>query len=586
MPLSNITYEVDSGGVSGIVSLSPIIDDLLFEEVPADDVRGYIRTLNTEMVFRGSDYDFFYDNYEVSGTCSNLDFTIKLSGSTYYTGQLKLGSDRVRWDISNKKMFARLDQKRPEQCFLDDWEDTINLLTSTTKTTVQPFIGTFTEETCGPVSGGSPIEINGFFENNVSGCLTGPRQSYSLQRAYIEEVSPTKYNHYATWVSERVTVSCSGGSPNEPPGDGWILVSDNCPTNAVYGRAPDMVYIGEQSESTGKYWDNTYEVGGRFDEDGNAVANIDNGVLLKEGLESKAPACINNVRSNFFNINASGASPSGEPYTTAATDLPNVVIFQKSDVKRPGAEENARNGEWTFKEFLESLKAQFNVDYEINSNDVLRIEHVSYFSKTNGLDLTSGSYAARIAGLNAYRYAPGEVPTQEKWEYMETVSQLFTGRPIVYDNCVSDDATEELVSMGPVNNDISFIQANTDLVDDEGFVFANTYASGSNYYLITEQTEFGSEYLLNGHMSIPNLQQNYHRWERPLINGNLNNVDVTFESAIRRKEQVELSIKYDRKNFASFDADQLIKTQLGWGEVLRLQYSTKNETLTLTLKHA
>ena len=576
MPLNGYTFSVN---VSGSQAVTPINNDLIFEETEDQDLLTYVRRCTTELVFKGTDYTYFYNNWEASGTCEALEFNINYGGSLFYTGILRMGTERTKWDIDNCTFRAILDPSGDFICLQDNWEDEINILTTTTKRTVQTFLGTLTEDTCGPVSGASPIQINGFFELNVSGCLTGPLSAWSLQRAYIEEITPgVQYNHYATFVSEQVTVNCSGGSPIEPPGDNWILITDNCPTDATYGRAPQMNYVGEQSGTTGKYWDNTYEVAGVNYE------LIDNGVLLNDTLTNKKPSCISSVVSDFFNLNPSGDAPSNAAYTEAAENLQDLVIFQKSDVKRPDDDFNAWNGEWTYKEMLESLKAQFNIEWRIASG-ILRIEHVSYFSPAQGLDLTSATYSARINKFNRYEYDGSQVPKRELFQFMETASQAFQGLPIKYSNCVSDGAEDTVIDFGEVNNDVAFIQANTDMVDDQGFVFVAAYENDTEYYFVSEASEIGGALLLNGHMSIPNLQDHYHKWDRPLITGNMNNVAETFNSAIKRKKQVELSIPMDPATFAAFDANQLVKSGLGWGEIDSLNYSARSCTLTLRLRH-
>jgi len=582
MPLTGFTYSVD---IASGTAVNPINDDLVFEERIDSDVNAYVRQLTTELVFRGDDYDLFYD-YEASGACAELEFNISYNSNPFYTGILRIGSDRTSWDIDNCTFRATLDPSGDWQCFKADWEDEINILNNTTKRTVGTLLGSLVRETCGPVSNPVPIEIMGFFEQNVSGCLSGPVSAYSIERAYIEFSGGT-YNHYAEWVSEQVVQDCSGGTPIPPPGDGWTLITDNCPTNATYGRAPQMEYVGELSDDTGKEWDNTYQVAGTTDANGVTIIEVDNGVLLTDILTGKKPACIDTVVSDFFGLNEDNTHPDNAAYDEAAANLQHVIVFQKSDVKRPNAENNARTGTWTFRDLLESLRAQFNVEWRVTGT-TLRIEHVSYFERDQGTDLTTGANERFTRGLHEYSYDGTLVPKREIWQYMETVSQGFTGQPIYYSNCVSDDAEDAVIDMGRVNNDVSYIQANTDQVDDEGFVFVAAYfttGKGYSYYFVSEESEFGGDTLLNGHMSIPNLQEHYHRWDRPLLAGRMNNVDTTFETAIPRKAQAEISIPMAPDSFAALDAYELINTQMGWGEVESFRYSARSCTLTLKLKH-
>lgn len=576
MPLSDYTYYVTT---SGNVQVYPVVNDLVFEDTEDEDRGGYVRRLTTELVFAGADFDLFYDNYEVSGLCATLPIEIRYQGSAFYNGILRVSPDRGKWDVSNCRYRTNIEPSGDWQCLFDGWEDEFNIFTPVSEVTVNTFLGTLTEYTCGPVSAGAPITVNGYFEQNVSGCLAGTLDAYSLKRARIEQ-SGAVYNHYATWVTELITLSCSGGSPVTPPGDGWVLITDNCPTNATYGRAPQMIYDGDYRESSGLYWDNRYLVAG------GDVTEIDNAVPLNDLLEAVHP-CSGDVVSDFFGINPDATYPSGSAaYTEALANLQSVVIFQKSDVKLANASNNATIGRWTLRELLNSLKTQFNIEWRVQAGGILRIEHVSYFERSQGLDLTSGANATRIAGLYSYEYDGDGIARYETWEFMEGASNLFNARRIEYGDCVGPDAPEQIVNRADrVNNDIGYIQASPDQIADDGFVFANTYVSGGNYYFVTEASEFGGDLLFNGHMSWPNLMEHYHRWRRPLPTGTLNNVLQDFESSIPRKQQAEVSIFMSPTTFSTFDSGNLVKTQLGWGEIVNLRYSAASCRLSLKIRH-
>lgn len=576
MPLSDFTYHVT---LSGEVEVFPLNEDLVFADAEDDDLGVFVRTLVTELPFDGADFDLFYP-YEQNRQCVSVPFTVKKSGVDYHKGLLKIGTSSVSWDVSNCRLFATIAPSGSYRCLRDNWEAEFNMFTNVTEVDVQTFLGTLTESTCGPNNQPAPIQINGFFEQNVSGCLSGPGAAWSLKRAYIEEITPgSSYDHYATFVSEQVTVACSGGSPVPPPGDGWVLITDNCPTDALYGRAPQMIYEGEFSASSGKYWDNRYQVAGA------ESTEIPNGVLLNDLLVAENPCSNLTIRSNFFGINPSGSSPSGLAYTQALENLQSVVIFDKSDVKRPTADEQATSGIWTYKKLLEHLQLQFNIDWRIQGS-VLRIEHVSYYARGQGLDLTLAPYEETIRNLNQYDTSDEGVARFENWQFMEPASSLFQAQRIKYGSCAGDDVEEENPFVADLaNNDIGYIQANPDQVSDEGFTFANTYLSGSNYYLITEASEFGGDLLINGHLSWPNLIQNYQLYRRPLPSGNVNNVDTVFFSSIPRRTQTPLEVLYPVDDYKNLDPYELIKSGLGWGEVETAEYSVRNCTLTLNLKH-
>lgn len=576
MPLTDFTYYVTSGASD--VQIYPQFDedvDLFFEETEDDELGVYIRRLSTEIKFAGDDYDYFNDNWESQGNCASLPFIVKYQDSEFYKGILKVGTSNTDWDHSICEMTARIEPSGGWVCLKDEWEEEFNILQNSTKVEVQTFLGTLSETTCTSASLPEIIPSSGYAYTNLTGCLSNP-DAYSLKRYYVQGTSGD-YFHNATWVTEQVTVACVSGSPVTPPGDGWELITDNCPTDATYGRAPVMEYTGPVA---GLPIDERWSVVGAD------YTAVDNGVMLQDILEDHAPSCITGIQSDFLGINPQGDAPSNSVYTTASGNLSDIVVFQKSDMKFPDASQNAFNGKWTYKEILESLKAQFDIEWRVNgTGDTLRIEHTSFYSSTSGLDLVT-NYPDDIAGLHAYTYRDGEVAQYEEWKFMETVSQDFLGTSVRYDQCISEESQDVVsYSYGQVNNDVSYIQNNTDQVSDEGFVFVNTYVSGSNYYFISETSTFSGNLLVNGHLCTPNLLENYHTYNRLFPTGYMNNVLTTFDASLPRRTQVEIQIRYPLADFPSFDASQLVRTQLGWGEIDRMTYSAATEVMTLTIKH-
>lgn len=255
MPFSDFNFYVVTSGDIEVFPLQDPDFDLVFTDQEDDDLGLYIRTLDSSLVFGGSDYDFLYDNYEVSGLCDQLPFRIDYKGSEYYTGTLDIGTDNLEWDRSNCRLIAQISPSGDYSCLRDGWENEFNMYDGVTEYPVETYYGTLTELTCGPVSAANPIEIMGYFETNVTACLAPALpSSYSLLRAYIVEVTPgVRYDHYATWITEATSTTCPGASPVPPPGDGWVITSFICPGTAFYIRPPALSYVGEQSAITGNY---------------------------------------------------------------------------------------------------------------------------------------------------------------------------------------------------------------------------------------------------------------------------------------------------------------------------------------------
>lgn len=570
---SDFTYTITSGATE--IPVTPVMATLAFTGEDDEEVGAYPRRIDGELAFVGADFALLYDNWESAGQCAALPFNVKYQGATRYRGILRIGSANVRWDISNCRAYASIDPSGAYLCAKDSWETEFNVLGYKTET-VSPVLGTLATITC-------TDSDTSFSLRDIDSCLTAPSGTWTVYRNQCTNAGGGNFDYSTTWIREEVTIACVSGAAVAPPG-GWELVMDNCPTNATFARKPatDFNFDNSYFNVLDSYLEWYDVVSGSVE--------YDNGVLLNSVLQGSNNCTGLTVRSNFFNINPSGASPSGTVYETAADYLQSILIFQKSDIKRPGASQNATVANWTFKGLLQSLREQFNIRWRITPG-TLRIEHASYFTGTQGLDLTAGSYAARIQGLHAYSMDNGRAARRERWQFMEETYYGFRGEPITYTECVPYDAEEEEIhDIGPVNNDITYIQNNTGQVSDEGFVFINAYANTASgtYHIITTDNFTGlagAAPLLNGHMAIPSLLHYYHRHERMLPAGTLNGDAVTFDSTQRRRRQVDLSVVMSNADFLDWDESELINTQMGWGKVVRYRYDAKSYLLTLTLSY-
>src|SRR5690606_27786527 len=123
------------------------------------------------------------------------------------------------------------------------------------------------------------------------------------------------------------------------------------------------------------------------------------------------------IKSDFFQINPE--NPSTVNYVTnAPSKVMNVMVFQKSDIKRPGAGASASRAEWTWEKLMQTLKFMFNVEWRIVGNQFV-VEHVSWFGKNIGFDLTLSKYKKYLVGSRRYTYKNEDIPRQERWLWKE-----------------------------------------------------------------------------------------------------------------------------------------------------------------------
>ena len=576
MNLTGFTYyiTVDSVETELFPYFPPDAVTLEFED-ERDEIFGFYRkTLETPLVFKGASYDFLLA-LEDSGDCGVYEFSIRYNGVEKFAGLIRFCTNAMAWDRSKCRVTVRVDNTDAYQCLVEAWEDEINILTGTTKVEVGYSSGEIAYITCEEVRTSSDPGWEDF-ETPVDSCISG-QQAWVLYQHWVTDGGSTR-TWTSTYVREEYTAACSGASPIPPAGDGWLLEDDNCPTDALYVR--ELVQ-GTPFPVDGDYiFSIEYEIAG-LSGDG---LSIDNGVRLDHVLDTFNP-CAGGIVSDFFTINPDSTHPVNDPYTEALANLANVIIFQKSDVKRPSVSGNATNGKWTLKDILEVLKYQFNVEPRIFSGD-LRLEHVSYWEQeTNGTDLTAGSYAERIAGLYAYTYDSVNAGRAEKWTFQDRCSLAFEGIPVTYETYPSSAPIIEY-PISRVTNDVEFISDNPDSIQDDGFVFVAAGESGGVYFMVSETNVYiPTQTNINGHMSIPNLLDHYHKYGRLQPSGTMNGAIETFESSIRRKIQVDLQVKIPVQDYFDMDFSHLIKTQIGWGKVEKAGYNAASCTLTLTLRH-
>ena len=74
-----------------------------------------------------------------------------------------------------------------------------------------------------------------------------------------------------------------------------------------------------------------------------------------------------------------------------------------------------------------------------------------------------------------------------------------------------------------------------------------------------------------------NLLEYYHRFDRVLLTGTLNYETQTFDSATKKRQQIQLTLP------VGFYYNQYIKTTLGTGEIKDYEESLQNKHVKLTL---
>lgn len=414
-------------------------------------------------------------------------------------------------------------------------------------------------------------------------CGTGEANDGNWVATNAMSSSPDGMHHNVrtTWKREIIEIDCL-----ETPESDWVLVEDNCGTTgkkkfakrvelvncSSYGTSPD-------ENGAGYSFNYSCDVLGY---DG-GLTSIDNGLLFKDVMiELIRAACPNlTLKSEFFQINPDVVT--GTNYVTGkSSKVNNIVIFQKSDVKRPTASNNASKLEITLEDILEVIFIMFNVKWRIVGN-VFRLEHVSYYAKGVGIDVTSNDLKKWFVGHHVYSYESSKIPQKEAFKFKEQQGTDWN-LEVIYSGCVSTDKKNEVTNIiDEAMTDIVFAMNNPEsdnkFVDDNGFVLVSTRKINNEYFINSEASTNGSR--LNNVFAWVQLFRDYHYYERPMKSGKVNGVLTEFITTIPTKKGDRFAIPIDL--CSAFNPDDFIKTGLGNGILDSGKYRMKDSMIELEL---
>lgn len=305
------------------------------------------------------------------------------------------------------------------------------------------------------------------------------------------------------------------------------------------------------------------------------ASEIKNGVRCYDALAAMLSDIYGsaNIVSDFFGWNSQTPG-----YVIGNNNaLKFLLLFQKSDVTRRNVGSYTPATVMNLKPIvlIEDLCKMFNLKYRIDESGIFRIEHVSWWVRPGGIDLTASPYAEQVAGLNKFQYDTEkyyrrEVFTTEGNEILLTASVDFgdgvltpisapiqnpqmVGVPIVYDN----ECLIGLPNENEYKREVGFI---VDLFfnsgdglagpdsDFKGTFLIATDEAGSVQHEFVQYPEPPGIFAIpenpNNVLGWPQLHHHYYLHERIFKVGSMNNVITTFISvkASRKKENVSIII--------------------------------------------
>ena len=577
---NNFIYRLtDRLGTLAVIPLGEKGFSLDFERQNEDKL-SYEKKLSGKIMFVGEAFNRLNQIENSIYRCEEQKLTIlKVCNGiekVIFIGKISL--NEAEFNLDKCQIVAKFSEDKTDKCIDDGKSVKVNLfqliynrLTVKTKS----FQGTIQTQNC--------------FQNSPSGvssdywCGTGDPYAQNWTLVSYNENSRDGVHHHVsnTWKREIIEVDCS-----DTPDPEWVLVEDNCGTTGKkkYARGVttfDCVYSSQPEDENGSY---QYTMDCKVLGYEGGTTSIDNGMHFSEVMkEILKGACPNlTLKSDFFQINPDNVSAIN--YVTGKTStVNNIVIFQKSDVKRPTASGNASKLEITLEDMLEILLKMFNVKWRIEGN-VFRLEHVSYYSKSVGTNVMSNELKKYFEGKRIYSYQSEKIPQKERFKFKEQQGADWN-LEIVYSGCVTNTKKNEVENIiDEAMTDIVFAMQNpssdSKFVEDTGFVLVSTKKIGNEYFINSEPSTNGTR--LNNVFAWVQLVRDFHYYERPMKVGKVNGVTTNFITSIPTKKGDKFAIPLNVCQ-TDFNPDDFVLTALGQGIVSSAKYRFNDSFLELDL---
>lgn len=557
----------------GQVQVYPVNRTLEFQWSRDDEFRYYRKELSTSLVFTNdqrnnvNDFDAIYGHDRNLDSCEPLPLQIQRYCNDewilFFEGELHV----VDMDFNPEACRVECPVRTVDEwtCVLDNMKEEVNVLRNTDSVNAKVIKGQYERIT---ITCGDLVSCSGAIEDPLTSGLSGnqivtiePSDQWTLEYHFGQQgVSTTRKE--SRYVREILNSTSS-------PGIGWTEVDNN-----FWARPVDTVLDFERRE--GVEYEISYNL--LFPDE-----QLNHGRRLKDVINELFKECDETIISDFYGINSDGTAPSNEFYERAEAEAQNIIVYQKTDIKRVGADQRAIRLPLTIEALFNHIKLVHNVYPFFDDNGNLRLEHLSYRDNTYMLDLTQDSLKKYIRGKHQYSYDVDTLPKKERWRWMDDFVDIdFSGRPITYSGCFTSRDNDEVdFAMNYLTTDLVSIRSNPDVAEDDGMVWV---ACDSDNFVLFDEGFISGEIKINAPLALSNLIPNYHTVGRPQTLGNVNG-EATQLIAQPVREQPSIKVKLCCEDIATFDPRDKVKTQLGWGRVEDAILVVPYGSLELNLKH-
>ncbi|WP_179022058.1 hypothetical protein [Winogradskyella forsetii] len=558
-----IIYRIESDGHDPIEVTPFSGNDLKLTWEKEDDRRYDYKKELKEIKLIKNDFKAFYEIERSLNRCDlQTLYVIMLCGNNteehiLFTGTFSMSSGN--WDLDKCTVSFDIETLSPYTC-IEENDDEYNILefqnTQTVSLGLKFGVETYVCKSSGPYD--LPLCDEQIIEDG--------KWTFVLKRKIF-------IDYIFLYVRNYMIVDC-----DYLPSSDWLLLEDCSNNTKKYIKKIE----GDPNNIVG------------IDSDGNLlffqdeeVSELDNGRNLLEVMQMLLDlACPDSgltIVSDFFQWNAENVTQIN--YVTGQlNDLTNLILFQKSDVKRPNNSGNATIAEINFIDLLEQIIEIFNLGYKIIDN-TFRIEHISFFESDLGMNLVSLDTKNLLKNTKQYGYDVSKLPKYEKFNFMEAGSVDFVGTDIVYSSeCVNNNPeNKSKIDIDKITTDVMYCIENPDPegnVSDEGFVLM---ACDENNNLLYINGILENNTTINNTISWANLHDKYWKHGRVLPTGNMNGEETEFLSTVPVIKQDQFSCILPCTLIKDFNPLELVKGSLGYGFIQTAELTLSQCVMTFDL---
>ncbi len=263
-----------------------------------------------------------------------------------------------------------------------------------------------------------------------------------------------------------------------------------------------------------------------------------------------------------------------------------LYLTPKSNITNGEYETPAQKAPVTLKDILSMLRDTFQCYWFIDEYNRLRIEHIKYFMKGGsystdpaiGVNLTTMMNKRNgknwAFGTNVYEYEKLDMPERYQFDWMDDVTEMFKGMPIVVDSpFVQKDKIED-IRVANFTTDIDYMLLNPQAISPDGFCLLNAYydRQGNIAVPVINIMRNGVRYRAqNGNLSYYILQNPYWLYNMPAKRLIFNDSGVVTQASMvsrMKKQTVNIPLGLpDQSTGEDLNLWQLVATGLGNGQI-------------------